>query len=474
VLQQFRRSLTLVFATLGAALLFAAPASATAIPKHSLSFGSHGTGAGQFSSGVPGIAIDAEGNIFAVDYSNGRVEKFSSTGKYLSQFGSPGAGEGQLSAPNGIAIDSKGNMYVSEYSNSRVQEFNSSGVHIGYLGLGSGSKDGQILNPTDVYIDSAGNIWVTEDGNSRVQEFNSKGEFVLKFGSWGTGNGQFKIPSGIAVDHSGNIWVTDALNNRVEKFNSKGEFLLKFGGSGSTPGLFNYPSDIAVDPGNNVWVTDNGNNRVQGFTNSGAYLGEFASSTFPSGLTIDSKGNLWVGDSDHVEKWASIWAANPNWRVEGKTLPELEGWVSYESKGNFQIEGRISGSNVIISCVESGSGTLGFEETMSLSKCKVEAEGKLYPSCEGHSAAPISLDGEFKGKKEVLTTMTLGTEEECPFGENFDLTVSSLVIEPQPTSVNFPAKSSQSGKFGAEVAHVSLTSIWTLTGKDIGKGFGYL
>ena len=40
--------------------------------------------------------VDTSGNVYTVDSTNGRVEKFDPTGTYLTQFGSPGTDPGQL------------------------------------------------------------------------------------------------------------------------------------------------------------------------------------------------------------------------------------------------------------------------------------------------------------------------------------------------------------------------------------------
>jgi hypothetical protein len=87
------------------------------------SFGSSGTGGGQFSHPA-GVAIDAKGNLWVVDENNKRVEKFNEAGEYLSSFGSAGAGNGQFSRPTDVAIDAQGNLWVTDAGNSRVEEFN--------------------------------------------------------------------------------------------------------------------------------------------------------------------------------------------------------------------------------------------------------------------------------------------------------------------------------------------------------------
>ena len=264
-----------------------------------------GSGNGQFSY-PDGIAVDGSGNIYVTDTYNYRVEKFNSSGVYQSQIGcasgacASGSGNGQFTLPTGIAIDAGGNIWVVDFSSNRVEKFNSSGVYQSQLGCASGacstgSGNGQFNFPEGIAIDSSGNIWVTDYDNYRVEEFNSSGAYLSQIGcasgacSSGSGNGQFSSPFGIAADAGGNIWVTDYINNRVEKFNSSGTFLLgigsgyqgvggSIGSSGSGNGQLYYPQDVAIDSSGNAWVTDTGNNRFEEFNSSGAYLSQFGSS----------------------------------------------------------------------------------------------------------------------------------------------------------------------------------------------------
>src|SRR5437870_7173013 len=75
--------------------------------------GGKGTGKGEFDLPT-GITVDAKGNVLVADTNNGRIEKFSPTGAFLSIMGNKGFGQGLLAAPNGIAVDRNGNRDVAD------------------------------------------------------------------------------------------------------------------------------------------------------------------------------------------------------------------------------------------------------------------------------------------------------------------------------------------------------------------------
>ena len=91
------------------ALLFvfcAARALAVAVaPTWLLSWGSQGTGPGQFQF-PHGMAIGADGTIYVADTANHRVQKFLGSGQALGGWGTPGAGDGQFNTVDGICVSS--------------------------------------------------------------------------------------------------------------------------------------------------------------------------------------------------------------------------------------------------------------------------------------------------------------------------------------------------------------------------------
>jgi DNA-binding beta-propeller fold protein YncE len=67
----------------------------------------------------------------------------------------PGVGEGEFNGPHGIAIDSLENVYVVDSFNNRVQKFTSDGTFIREWGS-FGTGDGQFNNPIGIEVDSSG------------------------------------------------------------------------------------------------------------------------------------------------------------------------------------------------------------------------------------------------------------------------------------------------------------------------------
>jgi len=70
-----------------------------------------------------GVAIDARGDVYVVDQTNNRVQKFDSDGNFLMNWGKGGSGEGDFIQPTGIAINPFAEIYVSATVNHRVQRF---------------------------------------------------------------------------------------------------------------------------------------------------------------------------------------------------------------------------------------------------------------------------------------------------------------------------------------------------------------
>jgi len=71
-----------------------------------------------------GVAIDPHGDVWVAEGESDHLKEFSSTGESLVTYGSPGTGNGQFGSPWGMAFDASGNhMWVVDSGNNRTQEF---------------------------------------------------------------------------------------------------------------------------------------------------------------------------------------------------------------------------------------------------------------------------------------------------------------------------------------------------------------
>jgi DNA-binding beta-propeller fold protein YncE len=59
------------------------------------------------------------------EWNNHRIQVFTSSGAYLTQWGSLGSGAGQFNEALGVAVDGSGNVYVVDTLNDRIQVFGS-------------------------------------------------------------------------------------------------------------------------------------------------------------------------------------------------------------------------------------------------------------------------------------------------------------------------------------------------------------
>jgi DNA-binding beta-propeller fold protein YncE len=186
--------------------------------------GGKGIGRGQFDSPT-GIAVDGNGNILVADTNNGRIEKFSATGAFLSILGTKGSGQGQFRAPNGIAVDGTGNIYVTDAGNHRVEKLASDGK---FVAEWKGPEPG-FYGPRRIAIGPDNSIYVVDQGHNRIAKFSPDGEVLAVWGSAGNGDGQFNDPTSVAVDPSTNkIYVADPINKRIQVFDENGKFLTKW------------------------------------------------------------------------------------------------------------------------------------------------------------------------------------------------------------------------------------------------------
>ncbi|HEY5045203.1 MAG TPA: hypothetical protein VII53_05045 [Solirubrobacteraceae bacterium] len=221
---------------------------------------------------------------------------------------------------------------------------------------------------------------------------------VGKFGSFGSGDGQFRSLAGVAVDPASNdVYVVDSGNSRVEKFDSSGVFIDAFGAdvggtgvnicttaclsgtSGSGDGQFSAPTGISVDSSGNVYVADSGNNRVEKFSSQGVYLSQITASDpscvqaflDPTAVALaPASGTLYVADTgnNRVVKvdpatglcdgvFDSSIAASGTFNGPSGIATDSAGTIYVLDSGNARVE-KFDSAGAFLSVLDSGGSPL--------------------------------------------------------------------------------------------------------------------
>jgi DNA-binding beta-propeller fold protein YncE len=179
--------------------------------------GGPGAGKGEFDSPT-GIFVEGNGNVLVADTGNGRIEKFSPNGTFVTSIG-------QFEAPNGIALDRAANIYVADASNHRVQKLAADGT---FIAEWKGPQPG-FYGPRRIAIGPDGSVYVVDQGQSRIAKLSPEGQPLSVWGSKGNGDGKFDDPTSVAVDPTTNkVYVADPRNKRIQIFDQTGKFLSKW------------------------------------------------------------------------------------------------------------------------------------------------------------------------------------------------------------------------------------------------------
>jgi len=136
----------------------------------------------------------------------------------------------------------------------------------------AGFGTGLVGRPHGFNVDHEGNMWITA----------------------------FNRPASVIVAENSNIFVADGEgpNNRIVKYSPDGDYLMEWGTTGSGEGQFSTPHDLAMDSQGRLFVGDRGNSRIQIFEQDGTFVDEWTHFGRPSGIYINkATDTLYATDS---------------------------------------------------------------------------------------------------------------------------------------------------------------------------------
>lgn len=255
----------------------------------------------------------------------------SLAGSTVAGFVDGTASDARFNYPTNVAIDKNGNVYVADYINKVIRKITPSGIVSTFAGNGSsGSTDGNGSNarfalPTGITIDANGNLYVADSGNFLIRKIDAAGNVTTVAGV-AFNSLYFSHPKGIAIDSAGNLFVADYSNHRIRKIDGATGVITTIAGSGiagsangsGTDASFNFPTGITIDTTGNLYVTESNNGgrsirkitpaglvtTVAGGSGSGFTDGTGTLATFvnPVGICFDLAGNLIIADNAKFRK----------------------------------------------------------------------------------------------------------------------------------------------------------------------------
>jgi sugar lactone lactonase YvrE len=244
--------------------------------------------------------------------------------------------------PHSVSSDSTGNVYIASlctYIVARVDHATHQLTTVagngseGYAGDNGPATSASIL-PEAIALDAARNLFIADGGNVVRKVDSITGVITTVAGNGSPGfsgdNGpaisaSLSNPSGLALDGAGNLFIGDAGNSRVRRVDSVTGVITTVAGNGSTlyngdnifatsAGILN-PSGLALDTAGNLFIQD-GNYRIRRVDasthlittvagngtpgdsgdNGPATSAGLALASFQQGIALDYAGNLFIAE----------------------------------------------------------------------------------------------------------------------------------------------------------------------------------
>jgi sugar lactone lactonase YvrE len=185
-----------------------------------------------------------------------------------------------------------------------------------------------LSQPTGVAMSSSGSLVVADTTLNTISTVTTGGSLTVLAGSGGSagtsdgsGSGaRFNQPRGVAVDAAGNVYVADSANATIRKISSAGTVSTIAGSTSvrgnadGTSATFSSPTGVALDSAGNLYVTDSANHTVRKITPAGVVstlaggagatgtadgAGTAARFNRPTGVAVDAAGNVFVADTSN-------------------------------------------------------------------------------------------------------------------------------------------------------------------------------
>ena len=280
-----------------------------------------------------GVAVDAAGNIYIADAGSHVIRMLNVDTNVITTVAGTGAfgysGDGglataaKLNTPQGVAIDAAGNIYIADSVNGVIRLVTkSTGIistvagtgAFGYSGDGGVATAAMLNYPYGAAIDAAGNIYIADYNNCAIRLVTKSTGIITTVAGTGTfgysGDGgvataaKVRSPRGVAIDAAANIYIADTFNSVIRLVTKSTGIITTLAGTGSggytgdgglaTAAKMNSPSGVAIDTAGNIYITDSSNAKIRLITKSTGIITTFATDVNAYGIALDIKGHIYM------------------------------------------------------------------------------------------------------------------------------------------------------------------------------------
>ena len=246
---------------------------------------------------------------------------------------------GGLSRPHGLAVDSSGSVLIADTHSNRIMRVAAGTAIVSTLagtGASGPAASAGLTLPYGLALDESGSVLIADHQNHRILRVAAGTGAVTTLAGTGVAgfsgdggaatNARLTAPVGVMVDRSGNMLLSDRDNSRVRYVAAGTGIITTFAGTGvggfsgdggpaTSAGLAG-PTGLAIDSSGNVLIADMSHHRIRRVaagtgiittlagTGAAGFGGDGGPATSaqlsgPNGVALDGSGNVLILDTEN-------------------------------------------------------------------------------------------------------------------------------------------------------------------------------
>ena len=367
------------------------------------------------------VALAADQSyVYILDSANQAVLQYSASGAYVTYLDNGGS----WSYVTSMSVDGSGNLYVVDSDAGSVTVLNSAGAAVSSI---TDSSGGSVQY---VDVNSAGSVYLIDSYVVPAVQF-AELYNVLKVDGLGAVQQVYNVTApalradefwywdaeAVAVDSSGNVYalvyLSDYFRNctvshflcldvgnfttNIYKFSANGTRLLTF--TSADEALVG--TSLTLDEAENVLVADGTNARLVSFSPAGVELANYTNNAlplnYPSGLALDSTGNVYVPNQGSLLKISPTGSLLATWGNPTTQPYYNPGSVTLDASGLVYVYD--TSNNAVVKLTSSGALVAVYNGTAAspleyASGLAVDSSGSIYlAEVYNQQVVKLSSDG---------------------------------------------------------------------------------